>query len=109
MAVTYRNTKTGRTTTLGEPSPLMDRSIRWVRVVGEVEDVEPGAGEAAPEVSPAPFDPADHTVGEVNAHLDEVDADERARVLRAEAAGKNRRGIVAGPHADEDPDEDPGQ
>lgn len=102
MAVTYRNTKTGRRTTLGEASPLMDRSTRWVREVGEVEAVEPGAGEAAPEVSPAPFDPAGHTVDDVNAHLDEVDADERARVLQAEAAGKNRRGIVAGPHAQDE-------
>jgi hypothetical protein len=35
-------------------------------------------------------DPADHTVEEVVSWLDQADDTERARVLEAEAAGKNR-------------------
>lgn len=36
------------------------------------------------------FDPSAHTAAEVNAYIAAVDADERARVLAAEAEGKNR-------------------
>lgn len=41
------------------------------------------------------FNPTDHTVAEVNAHLESADADERERVLAAEAAGKNRSTVAA--------------
>jgi hypothetical protein len=54
--------------------------------------------------SPAPADPVkDYAdllakkVGDVNTYLDKH-PDEAADVLAAEAAGKNRKGIVAGPH-----------
>jgi len=40
------------------------------------------------------FDPADHTVAEVNAHLEKADDDERERVLAAERAGQARKGIL---------------
>lgn len=40
------------------------------------------------------YDPTDHTVQEVQAHLDTVDADEFQRIVDAEASGKNRQGIV---------------
>lgn len=40
------------------------------------------------------FDPAEHTVAEVNAHLEKADADERARVLAAERDGQARKGIL---------------
>lgn len=43
--------------------------------------------------------PADHNVEDVNAYLASADADERARVLEAEAAGKNRA-TVAAPNGD---------
>lgn len=40
------------------------------------------------------FDPSKSTVDEVNEYLANTDAEERERVLAAEAAGKNRKGIV---------------
>lgn len=40
------------------------------------------------------FDPADHSVAEVRAHLDSADDEERARVLEAEKAGKGRKSLV---------------
>ena len=44
------------------------------------------------------FDPSKHSVAEVNSYLDKLDeeddSDEIERVLAAEAAGKNRSGIV---------------
>jgi hypothetical protein len=49
--------------------------------------------EGAPPVpggSEETFDPSAHTVPEVNAHLASADEDERARVLEAETADKNR-------------------
>lgn len=43
------------------------------------------------------YDPAAHTVDAVNAHLDRH-PDQTDAVLRAEAAGKGRAGIMHGPH-----------
>lgn len=40
------------------------------------------------------FDPSAATVEEVNTYLEGADEAERTRVLEAEAAGKNRKGIV---------------
>jgi hypothetical protein len=51
------------------------------------------AAQPDPEPPPPPadvFDPSAHTVEDVLAHLDAADADEAARVLDAEEAGKNR-------------------
>lgn len=46
------------------------------------------------------FDPAAHTVREVNAYLTDADPDEVARVLAAEAAAEEpRKGVLEGPHA----------
>lgn len=45
-------------------------------------------------VQQSSFDPAAHTVDEVKAHLDEVDTDERERVLTAERDGKDRTSIT---------------
>lgn len=42
----------------------------------------------------AEFDPSKATVEEVNTYLEGADEAERARVLEAEAAGKNRKSIV---------------
>lgn len=52
-------------------------------------------------VEPAPvvvsvFDPAAHTVTEVNDYLNNADPAEQARVLEAERAGKARKGILGG-------------
>lgn len=43
---------------------------------------------------PEQFDPADHTVAEVNAYLDTAEPAEQVRVLEAERAGKARKGIL---------------
>jgi hypothetical protein len=40
------------------------------------------------------FDPSEHTVAQVLAHLDKADDDERDRVLAAERAGKARAGVL---------------
>lgn len=42
-----------------------------------------------------PFDPADHTVAEVEEYLTAADPDEFRRIYDAEAAGKERKGILA--------------
>ena len=42
----------------------------------------------------ASFDPADHTVAEVKAQLDQADDAERYRILAAEKAGKARASII---------------
>lgn len=51
-------------------------------------------GESEPAKTPPlgddPYDPAEHSVDEVLAHLDTADADEALRVLDAEGDGKNR-------------------
>lgn len=39
------------------------------------------------------FDPADHTVAEVNAHVEKADPDEARRVLNLERAGKARQSV----------------
>jgi hypothetical protein len=41
-----------------------------------------------------PFDPADHNADEVLAYLKDADEAEAVRVLDAEAAGKERKGIT---------------
>jgi hypothetical protein len=45
-------------------------------------------------LNPGPFDPAEHTAPEVMSYLDGATAAEAERVLDAEAAGKNRAGLV---------------
>ncbi|WP_112490889.1 hypothetical protein [Streptomyces bacillaris] len=49
-----------------------------------------------PETTPDPeaFDPAEHTVLQVIAHLAEADEEETARVLDAEASGEKRKGLL---------------
>lgn len=71
---------------------------------GEVaEKIAPPADPMAGSGAAGAFDPSAHTVDQVNEYLDgELEAgnlDQIAAVLAAEAAGKNRQGIVAGPHA----------
>ena len=54
------------------------------------------------------FDPAEHTVDEVNDHLQEADPAEVERVLQEEAAGKDRATVHAPstPDAPEDQSDD---
>lgn len=48
------------------------------------------------------YDPSSDDVDGVNNYLANADEDEVTRVLAAEAAGKNRKGIVEGPYAEVD-------
>ena len=48
----------------------------------------------APEGQEDGFDPAEHTVLQVIAHLAEADEAETARVLDAEAEGEKRKGLL---------------
>lgn len=41
------------------------------------------------------FDPADHTAAEVKAELAEATEEEKAAIAGAEAAGKNRKSVLA--------------
>lgn len=61
-----------------------------------------GRGPATEVVSGPSYPPGEHTVDEVNDYLADADPLEVARVLAAEEQGKNRAGIVEGPHADGD-------
>jgi hypothetical protein len=76
----------------GLPPTALKRG--WV-LAKPVEEDEPG--------DEAGFDPSNHTVAEVNAHLAEhaEDADEVARVLALESEGKGRKSVTA-------PEPDPG-
>jgi hypothetical protein len=47
-----------------------------------------------PQDGDKPFDPADHNADEVLAYLKDADEAEAVRVLDAEAAGKERKGIT---------------
>lgn len=51
------------------------------------------AGSVPDDTTPV-FDPADHTVEEVNDHLADADDAEQARVLEAERGGKARVGVL---------------
>jgi hypothetical protein len=52
------------------------------------------------ERTPELYDPAAHSVDDVNAYLDTAEPDEVARVLAAEGeAERPRKGILEGPHA----------
>lgn len=59
----------------------------------ESHAAEAEADELAAEEVPA-YNPADHTISEVEAYLEEADDEERARVIAAEEAGKQRKGVL---------------
>ena len=50
--------------------------------------------EEGEEEGEALYDPADHTISEVEAYLEEADDEEHARVIAAEAEGKQRKGVL---------------
>ena len=60
--------------------------------VEPAEHQEPAEPVADPE--PAPFDPSQHDITTVLGHVEGADADEATRVFDAEAAGKNRKGVM---------------
>lgn len=61
------------------------------KVTLELVDVDPTS---VVEVTPAVFDPSEHSVEDVLAYLEGKDDAERDRVLAAEQAGKARKGLV---------------
>lgn len=68
------------------------------RARGWVDTDKPLPGEDAEDLGDRPtadFDPANHTVVEVNAYLAQATPDEVERVLDLEASGKNRSTIAA--------------
>lgn len=68
------------------------------------EPVAPGAEVKDEVVEPAPviepvaveqFDPADHTIPEIITYVEQASAEEKARVIEAEIAGRNRKTLLA--------------
>lgn len=78
-----------------EPNYIVGYAASASHVSRETEDAEAQAlaDEQAREEAPA-FDPAEHTISEVEAYLEEAEDDERARVFAAEEAGKQRKGVL---------------
>lgn len=58
------------------------------------EDAPARVAEPEPAAPAALFDPSEHTVAEVLAHLADADDAEHARVLAAEQDGQARKGII---------------
>lgn len=58
-------------------------------------DADADADEADEEEQVEEFDPSESNVADVKAYLDGADEKERERVLAAEAAGKNRDGVLS--------------
>lgn len=75
-------TQPGTTTNRDEANNVGGRAVASDAAV---EDENPTGSE---------FNPSEATVEEVNTYLEGADEAERTRVLEAEAAGKNRKGIV---------------
>lgn len=67
----------------------------WYAPNQQAVGVEPAAGGGGTRTAPAAagFDPADHTVAEVEEHV-AANPDQRAAVLKAERKGKNRTTLV---------------
>ena len=87
----------------GEPAELVNGApVISEPVAPEPEpDAEPDDAESGAVAEPEtePFDPSEHTVSEVNDYLGSLPKDddgdaEFGRVLDAEKAGQNRKGIV---------------
>jgi hypothetical protein len=89
-----------------QASALADDVVEPVEVTDPVPATHPDsnvsagsitshAAPAAPEDAVAPFDPAEHTVAEVLELLGECTDGERAAVVAAERAGKNRSSITS--------------
>ena len=83
------------------PGNVRKTDVAWLVERGFIAEVEVEAEAEAEKVeekeaSPTGevlFNPADHKAEDVIAYLSSADADERARVLAAEAEGKDRKGI----------------
>lgn len=71
------------------------RQVNYFRAQGYgVEELDERFEDLVDEDDDEPFDPSEHDVPEVLAHLAEADEDEQARVIAAERDGKNRKTIT---------------
>lgn len=72
------------------------RKLAYFRSQGYgIEELDEPDDQAPDETADEePFDPAEHDVPEVLAHLTEADEEEQARVIAAERDGKNRKTIT---------------
>ena len=99
--------RAGEVTELDDSDPRVQRYLETgllrLQEDAEAEDapeVAPQAPDApdervaAPEQGSNEFDPGEHTVMEVMAHLETADDAEWRRVLDAEESGKGRKGIL---------------
>jgi hypothetical protein len=68
-------------------------TVEAVEGDGETPAEDPPTGDGEAEGG-KPFDPAEHNAADVLAYLKDVDEAEATRVLDAEAAGKERKGIT---------------
>ncbi len=81
----------------GQPDPRAVQAVPEDDPEAERNGDDADEAEAATEQGDEPFSPADYTADEVLDYLreDEVNEAEAAAILDAEAAGKNRKGIVS--------------
>lgn len=63
---------------------------------------EADASLSHPDAQDTEFDPAEHSVSEVKAYLEDADEEERQRVLEAERHGKARKSLLPDDEGDED-------
>ncbi|MER7696169.1 hypothetical protein [Streptomyces sp. NPDC096095] len=68
-------------------------TVADARLPGSSKDTDPG-DPAEQGGDPGGFDPAEHTIVQVIAHLAEADEDETARVLDVEAHAEARKGLI---------------
>ena len=75
------------------PSPFPEGTLDVSDVLTD-EEIAQRSDPDRPDPLAAEFDPSEHTVAEVNTYLGSASEDERARVLAAEQADRNRKGIT---------------
>ena len=75
------------------PAKVRKTDLDWLVERGFIAEVEAETVEEASPTGESLFNPADHKAEDDIAHLASADEDERARVLAAEAEGKDRKGI----------------
>lgn len=68
--------------------------VSVARAEGSQEAAAASPDSEEPAAAGEPYDPGEHTVPQVNAHLDSVGEQERESILQAERQGRARKGIV---------------
>ena len=79
---------------VGSSTQLADPTGALVHAEGARQGQGDGGAAPEPKVMQEGDDPADFTVDQVNAYLEEADEDEVDRVLEAERQGEARKGIL---------------